>query len=267
MAIRAFHESTCHDDSMFLTLTYDQEHLLSRSLFMDDIRQFNNILKKKLRSKKIIIFGCGEYGENYGRPHFHLLVFNHWFTDSIYYSKSSSGERLYTSNTLNSIWNKGNCIIGRVSFASAYYVARYSTKKVIREKSWYADYDLVPETGIFPKRPPLGRSWIEKNYKFVLDNNFVWCNDIKCPVPRYYKKWLEKYKPEEYAKYCEMIESYEFQDDSDYSRYARFENHMSRHTEIHRSLEGMLASRSDDYDKKLLSQLRGEYMRGQRKGD
>ena len=42
---------------------------------------------------------CGEYGENFERPHYHCILFNHEFDDK-YFWRFKNGYRCYRSETL-----------------------------------------------------------------------------------------------------------------------------------------------------------------------
>lgn len=86
----------------------------------------------KVDNPGIRFYACGEYGEESGRPHFHVLAFNmpplpdmkYWFTNHEH-------EKIYYSEILrDKIWHKRGIIsIGEVSWNSAAYVARYVVKK------------------------------------------------------------------------------------------------------------------------------------------
>lgn len=67
-----------NNEAVFLTLTYDDEHLPSDyGLHKDDLQNFWKRLRKDLdlENKKIKYYACGEYGDLYGRPHYHAIVF------------------------------------------------------------------------------------------------------------------------------------------------------------------------------------------------
>ena len=75
-SIRIMHELKDWDSACFLTLTYDEEHLpKDGSLDKQDLQKFFKRLRFNLGGRKIKYFACGEYGEQYGRPHYHIIVF------------------------------------------------------------------------------------------------------------------------------------------------------------------------------------------------
>lgn len=81
-ALRLMFESRLYpiDKIAFVTLTYSPEHLPKNySLVSTEISSFVKRLRKHLsirNASKIRYFGCGEYGDMRGRPHYHLLIFN-----------------------------------------------------------------------------------------------------------------------------------------------------------------------------------------------
>jgi hypothetical protein len=77
-AIRGTHENQMHEESYFLTLTYNEENLPQyESLQKADFQDFMKRYRKAIAPRKIRYFMCGEYGHNddqlaanaLGRPH------------------------------------------------------------------------------------------------------------------------------------------------------------------------------------------------------
>ena len=172
-ATRCMHEAQLHEENMFLTLTYDDEHL-PRSISKREMQLFLKRLRKSLPSKKISYVYCGEYGDKTQRPHYHALIFGHRFDDCKIHSKTKNGQYLYTSEKLQNLWQKGHCLIGSVTFESAAYVARYCLKKITGKNADKAYERLDPQTGeiyqITPEffqpslKPAIGLRWL-KNIK------------------------------------------------------------------------------------------------------
>ena len=74
-AVRCIHEASLHEDNCFITLTYDDAHLpTDLSLNVSHFQKFMKRLRKRF-GEGIRFFHCGEYGENFGRPHYHACLF------------------------------------------------------------------------------------------------------------------------------------------------------------------------------------------------
>ena len=164
---------------------------------------------KRLRFKysevKIRSFGCAEYGENFGRPHFHLLLFNFDFPDKYFFKYSSndfSPEKwpVFRSDILEELWPFGFSEIGSVTFESAAYVARYVTKKVNGEKRESHYGDRLPERSVcVSNRKGIGLPWLERFHSECLANDGVFHDGIPLRLPRYYSKKLEEMFPDKFA--------------------------------------------------------------------
>ena len=66
-AARMIHELACHDDAIFITLTYNDEHN-DNSVHLRDFQLFLKRLRKSLGERRIRYFACGEYGETVRTP-------------------------------------------------------------------------------------------------------------------------------------------------------------------------------------------------------
>lgn len=194
-------EKTLHDDSIFLTLTYDDEHLPDDgSLHPDHLSKFIKNLRRQIEyhygDKKIRFYGCGEYGDNYNRPHYHVVIFG-W--------KPPDGQRfndkLYTSKFIEKIWKNGWCPYGNVTFESCAYVARYVTKKITGKLSEFYYDGIEPEFARMSRRPGIGRDFWEKYQSQMIRDDYLVIRDgVKVPLPRYFNKIFEEYYPEKYEE-------------------------------------------------------------------
>lgn len=203
-AVRCVHESQMHEHSVFITLTYDDTHLVDPSLRYSDFQKFLKRLRKRFSSERqrIRYFCAGEYGEETQRPHFHALLFGCWFADRKLYRTLASGARLYTSDVLSNLWPFGFSSIGDVTFESAAYVARYVMKKVTGDMAdeHYKMVDL--ETGEFIWRQPefchmslkpgIGATWFEKFGSEVTDGDYVVIRGTKMRPPKYYDRKFDE---------------------------------------------------------------------------
>lgn len=226
------HEKQCHDEAVFLTLTYAPEHLPRLgALRPEDHQHFLKRLRRRLVREwrdggekgpkpKVRFFHCGEYGETGLRPHFHTILFGYGYPDRVPCGTGSSGEPLYGSSLLDSDWSRdGKCLgrarIGEVTRESCQYVAKYVTKKLVVSKgssreayeAFQERYERVdPETGELVQVPPeyctcsnrpgIGAEWFARFKGDAFPSDFLVMDGQKHPIPRYYEKLLEREDPE-----------------------------------------------------------------------
>jgi len=198
-AVRCVHESKLHELSIFVTLTYDDDHVPpGGSLCKRDVQLFLKKLRKKHAPAKLRYFVAGEYGDTTLRPHYHALLFGIDFPDKV--RVRGDGDRAeYRSDTLDEIWSNGSCIFGSVTSDSAAYTAGYVYKK----QAGVAFYDrLDPETGevwkleapfaLMSRKPGLGAGWYRRFSSDYFPSDEVIFNGAKVKVPRYYQKLAER---------------------------------------------------------------------------
>lgn len=179
-AVRLMHEKRTSADSYFLTLTYDEEHLPRvgeySTLVKHDVQRFLKRLRKAIAPIKLRYYLCGEYGETYGRCHFHVLIYLDNFAPEGF------------PELLQSTWGVGFVHIGSISFDSAAYVARYCTKLLTgKKKEWYIERNIEPEFALMSRRPGIGAKWLEKYGNEVKTHHNVIVKGRKVTPPRYYR--------------------------------------------------------------------------------
>lgn len=205
-AVRCYAESKCHAQNMFITLTYDSEHLpMYGSLQYSDFQKFMYRLRK--RCGPVRFFVCGEYGENFDRPHYHALLFGHRFNDLVVANGLASKEPVYRSPTLEALWPLGFSSVGDVTFASARYCANYCVKKVSGPlaDSHYQRVDvrtgelvsIVPEFARMSLKPGIGFNWLVKYWTDLYTRGYdaVIINGRKTRIPRYFDKKMDDIVP------------------------------------------------------------------------
>lgn len=183
----------------FITVTYSDEHLPFNAdtgcitLDKTDAQKFIESLKRRLiyyKDCKIRYYLCGEYGDNFGRPHLHAIV---WFP-----GLDITSEDLRPH--IESCWTKG-LVLGIHPFSTqlAQYVAKYSTKQ------FGTDYDgMQPPFGLMSLKPAIGSDWINKNRDFYLRNPHPFLTDrtgVRYSLPRYYRSRV--YDLNEYNNYVD----------------------------------------------------------------
>ena len=207
-ATRCVHEASLHKQNTFVTLTFAPEHLPDD--WSLDVRHFQ-LFMKRLRKEfgsGIRFYHCGEYGEKYGRPHYHAILFGLDFPDRRLHEKTPQGHNLYTSRILDRLWPYGHALIGDVTFQSAAYVARYIFKKINGDLAEEHYTFTVPTTGeivrrkpeytTMSRRPGIAHEWFKKFKSDVFPRDEVIIRGKKFRPPRYYDRQYELTDPEDF---------------------------------------------------------------------
>jgi hypothetical protein len=261
-AARGMHEFQTSGVACYITLTFNKEHIpWPPSIKKRHIQNFLKLYRKYLFDKyggtidrksikylktrcnfkykpncPIKSIACGEYGKEAGhRPHYHLIIFGHEWTDKYFWKYSASGAEIYRSPGLEKLWcdnkgrQKGYVTVQEVNYKAIQYVTRYTLKKQTaneREEYQYNNvenvvYDLyqhcnvdlktgevidqveyekqLRKIGLEPEflltSKNIGKDWYNK-YKADLDKDYLMTAGVKQKVPRYYDKLLEKENPE-----------------------------------------------------------------------
>ena len=117
-ALRCSLEAKAYSHNCFITLTYDNEHL--EDINVPTVQKFIKRLRKYFGARSLRYFACGEYGENTGRPHYHVILFGVDFSDDrIFLKRDKRGNVIYYSPTLMKLWRNGFNSIGDLCFESA----------------------------------------------------------------------------------------------------------------------------------------------------
>lgn len=216
-ALRCEHESLYHKENCFLTLTVSDDHIdqvfPGSSLQYGPFQLFFRSLRKRLKRKGLKFFMCGEYGEQFGRPHYHAIVFG-WFpsSDDRFFYKDTAVGPLYTSRIISELWPYGNHTVGNFSRETAGYVAGYVQKKINgkMKEAWYGS--RCPEfarmsnrgciTGRCKKLHGIGGCYY-KDFKKDMYNardGVTLRGGVQVAVPRYYDKLHSFYHPSHMEK-------------------------------------------------------------------
>lgn len=202
-ALRCMHEAQMHDRNSFITLTYDDQSVpQDYGLKLRDWQLFMKRLRKRIGTR-LRFYACGEYGDHFGRPHYHALLFGYDFPDKVFqYSTRASKERVYTSELLREVWPLGDHKIGSVTFKSAAYVARYVIKKQNGDRA--ADhynrvspvdgqtYNVPPEFAVMSRRPGVGTDWFNKFKGDAFPSDFLIVDGRKIKPPKFYLSKLSE---------------------------------------------------------------------------
>lgn len=107
-------ESRDHPAAFFITLTYDEEHLPDgANLSPRDLQLFFKRLRREFEVARFRYFAVGEYGERYGRPHYHAVIYCDVWLES---------------GMVQSVWDKGFVSLDLFTESRAAYIAGYVEK-------------------------------------------------------------------------------------------------------------------------------------------
>ena len=190
-----------HDDNCFITLTYDDDHLpWDKSLNKKHFQDFMKRLRFKERHKKLRYFHCGEYGDQLKRPHYHALIFGHDFEDKTLWTERD-GIPTWTSEQLQNLWPFGFTTVGRLTFETAAYCARYTTKKrtgkEAQEHYWTMldtdmEIEIQPEYATMSLKPAIGNTWFSEYKDDCFPSDFITQDGKKFRVPKYYDTLIDE---------------------------------------------------------------------------
>ena len=144
-SVRCAIEAQDHKDNCFVTLTYDPEHYDDRDV-KNDWKKFIKALRN--RGISVRYFGSCEKGDEFGRQHFHILLFGYFPDDVKIWAKSQKGFLQYTSKTIDECWNRGIATVMMFSPYCASYTAGYVVKKfALGEKDSFHFQSTKPGIG------------------------------------------------------------------------------------------------------------------------
>jgi len=225
-AIRCVHEASLNDVNCFLTLTYDDSKVVMWSLFYDHFQDFIKRLRARFSNVRVRFYMCGEYGDEFKRPHYHALLFGFDFLDKVPLSKSPGGSQMYRSPVLEELWPYGFSSVGAVTFESAAYVARYCTKKItgspslshyqiVDTETGEVRFDRAPEFSHMSLKPGIGADWLARYRTDVYPaGKVVRWGGASFNAPRYYDELIRRFDENtdsidndlaEYSRYLESL--------------------------------------------------------------
>lgn len=163
--IRIVHEAQASIQSLFVTLTYDNDHLVVNDddqgiLVKADLQKFFKRLRKQ--GCKVRYYAVGEYGTKFGRPHYHVILF---------------AQRPIDFTHIQSAWNLGRIHVGTLTPASAAYTLKY----VFEKKGDYKG--RPPPFATMSRKGGIGHWKIATLPK----RNWLYHNNYKKRLPRFYK--------------------------------------------------------------------------------
>lgn len=188
--VRIVHEMASYEDSVFLTLTYDDERLpADGNVDKAELAKFWKRLRKRVDPRKIKYYACGEYGSLYGRPHYHAIVFG--LSPCGRCPSCNRGERgggaprgrqRGDCKAVVDSWPFGFVQVDSVSPAAVRYVCGYI------EKALYTKglKDRARPFALMSKG--IGREYAERHYCQLVLNRGVTVDGHRFALPKYYAK-------------------------------------------------------------------------------
>lgn len=213
---RIMQENNVSDSGYFVTLTYDTENVpINRRGYMTlektDLQKFFKLVRyyddKKIKEvteldpvkgnkagrnydkKRIKYYAVGEYGENKGRPHYHIIIFN-----------------VYDKKSIEKAWPKGNIDIQVVNVNTIDYTLKYINK----DKSYVKSHtEQKREFSLMSKG--MGLNYVTNEsvryHNSDLDNNYIVnTRGFKVPLSRYYRdKIFSKERKKDLVEHIKKI--------------------------------------------------------------
>lgn len=209
-------EARYHEQSYFITLTYDGENIpfvedsdgnINFSLLPKDLQDFIKRLRRQqeyYHGNKIRFYAVGEYGSLHHRPHYHIIVFGLILDDLRYFRESKLGTPLHTSQTISDLWDRGDVEVEPLSWESACYTARYTVKKLGKsETDFYEKLGIVPEFTRMSLKPAIGARYLEDNMERIYKSDEILIPTTESvrhsKPPHYYDEKYDLLFPEQMA--------------------------------------------------------------------
>lgn len=133
-------ESMCHADTVFVTLTYSDENVGDGNLRPPDFVNYLKRLRDRVGYNKFRYFGCGEYGPQTWRPHYHVNLF---------------GLGVEYTELIDKCWGLGFTSVFPFTEARARYCTEYTVKGMTKPDDWRLD-GRTPEFARMSRRPGIG---------------------------------------------------------------------------------------------------------------
>lgn len=212
-ADRCMLEASLHEHNQWITLTYDDnsvpmsaygdpetgEAMPCMTLRKRDLQLWMKRLRKKFSDQSLRFYGCGEYGTNTMRPHYHVIVFGLKLDDLKPY-KYERGNWFYNSESVQDTWPFGFAVIAEVSWETCAYTARYVMKKAggfLAEE--YNLLNIEPEFVNMSRRPGIARGVFDQDPDHVLDGHAYYLASAsggrKIYPPKYFERLYDQYMP------------------------------------------------------------------------
>lgn len=191
---RAICESSASNyPPLFITLTYDRQHLPVDGVNKNDVQLFLKRLRRRVdyhlgKKDGLRYFLCAEYGKKTHRAHYHLLLWNMPFV-SMYEGETNSFYALWSF--IRDAWQNGNVRVERCRDNSGRYCFKYMRKTCVVPEGKNDTFFL------YSRRPGLGFFWLQQNANDYINDSSAQSLSIlddgkvtERPIPSYFKRKL-----------------------------------------------------------------------------
>lgn len=153
-------EGALNRSNSFVTLTYDDKHIpKGNTLYPKDLQDFMKRLRKRVSPLKVRFYAVGEYGDTYGRPHYHIALFGYaGCRNEVYESfkpRVCRDHKCKPCTLIRDTWGKGFIYNTRLTPERCRYIARYVVKKMTSKDDPRLD-GRHPEFSRQSNRPGVG---------------------------------------------------------------------------------------------------------------
>lgn len=181
---RLSEEAKHSEFSVFVTLTYDEDHLPpGGNVCKKDVQDFHKRLRKHFPSGDLRYYLVSEYGDHTFRPHYHGLYFFH-----------HKYEYEYIYNIFLTSWQNGFIKFGEVEAGSIVYCTKYCLKhKILPDKFCTPNFRLISKMSI----GGIGVQYLDtmKDYHLETENFIsVYAEGKRSRMPRYFRDRINPYK-------------------------------------------------------------------------
>lgn len=245
-ATRGHRELSRWNSSVFITLTYDDDHLpKDKSLDKTHVQLFIKRVKKYFKSTKsnpIRQTYCGEYGSKTLRPHYHAVLYNCDFPDKNPHYVTSNGHQVYQSKILSQLWGQGFAEFGYATAGSIAYITKYILKKKTRAERRDpllheingCIYEVKHEFIEHSRNPGIGA---HLRGSHTLNKGYLYVDGLKKKIPSYYLEDLRKNDPEKYDKIQNLkFDFMETKEKESHARLQQKENAQKKLTDTKRKM-------------------------------
>lgn len=223
-------------NNIVINLTYDDDHLTWNdgidtktgelrkhpTLVKRDVQLFIKRLRKKYQGiepwtnpdtgkeqQPIRFFMCGEYGDQKGRPHYHIIMFNFRPPDMQRWELNENGYQMYYSKEITKLWGMGMVKLNELTREMAEYIARYVTKKIKGKdaEETYQARGQVPEYTCMSRKPGIAHKYFEDHKETIYKTDEIFIPTAKGLKKTKPSKYFDKKMAMEDEEFMELIKS------------------------------------------------------------